>query len=532
LHQTSLAAIVERCHQPVPACVAVDRSAGAITKGGRPLAAKLSLYNTLGRAVQEFQPLRPGEVGLYACGPTVYNYAHIGNLRTYVFEDVLVRTLRAFGCRVRHVMNVTDVGHLTGDADQGEDKMLKSAREQGRSVWDVARFYTDAFFRDLQKLNICSPDIVCRATDHIPEMIDLVSRLEKRGYTYSAGGNLYFDISRVPDYGKLTGQNLEELRAGARVEVDPSKRNPLDFVLWFTRSKFEHQAMLWDSPWGRGYPGWHVECSAMSMKYLGEEVDIHCGGVDHIPVHHTNEVAQSEAATGRSWVRYWVHGEFLVLARQKMAKSTGHFLTLPALEERGFHPLDFRYLCLGAHYRSQLQFGFEALEAARSARRNLNDRLARLLAEAQAPAGAPVEARPSGPRQPPAGPAPAPSRHLATPSGYLTAFRAHLAADLNAPQGLADLWGCLRDDRLDPALRAREALTMDAILGLGLEAVEPPGVEAELDDELETLIQEREVARRARDFPRADEIRAALRQRGIVLEDTPAGVRWHREKSR
>jgi cysteinyl-tRNA synthetase len=477
--------------------------------------------------------LRSGEVGLYACGPTVYNYAHIGNLRTYLFEDLLVRTLRAFGYRVRHVMNVTDVGHLTGDADQGEDKMLKSAREQRKSVWDVARFYSDAFFRDLEKLNIRCPDIVCRATEHIPEMIELIARLERRGYTYSAGGNLCFDISRLPDYGKLTGQSLEELRAGARIEVDPSKRNPLDFVLWFTRSKFEHQAMLWDSPWGRGYPGWHVECSAMSMKYLGEEIDIHCGGVDHIPVHHTNEIAQSEAATGHSWVHYWVHGEFLVLAREKMAKSSGQFLTLAVLEERGFHPLDYRYLCLGAHYRSQLQFSLEALEAARSARRNLNERLARILAEAGAPTEVPPAegGKASGHLAAPSGHLAAPSRYLAAPSGHLAAFQAHLAADLNAPQGLADLWSCLRDDSLEPALRAREALTMDAILGLGLEAVQPLETGAELEEELQNLIQEREQARRERDFPRADEIRAALRQRGILLEDTPAGVRWYRQKS-
>jgi len=480
-----------------------------------PLSARLRLYNTLGRTVQDFEPLRPGEAGVYACGPTVYNYAHIGNLRTYVFEDILVRTLQALGYRVRHVMNVTDVGHLTGDTDEGEDKMLKSAREQGRSVWDVARFYADAFFRDLERLNTRAPDVVCRATEHIPEMIELISRLEKAGYTYRAGGNLCFDISRLPDYGKLTGQNLEDLRAGSRIEVDSSKRSPLDFVLWFTRSKFEHQAMLWDSPWGRGYPGWHVECSAMSMKYLGEQIDIHCGGVDHIPVHHTNEIAQSEAATGRPWVRYWVHGEFLVLAREKMAKSAGHFLTLAALEEKGFHPLDFRYLCLGAHYRSQLQFSFEALEAARSARRNLNERLGRLMAEAP------------GPQREGAGPA----EQAGEPSAYLQAFQAHLAADLNAPQGLADLWGCLRDESVDPALRVRQALAMDAVLGLDLQAVKPLGVEAELEGELKDLIREREEARRGRDFTRADQIRGRLRQRGIVLEDTPAGVRWHRQNS-
>ena len=465
----------------------------------------LRLFNTLSRELEEFHPLQPGQAGVYACGPTVYNFAHIGNLRTYVSEDLLVRTLRELGYQVRHVMNVTDVGHLTSDADQGEDKMVKSAREQGQTVWQIAEFYTCAFFEDCAGLNVLRPTVVCRATEHIEDMIALIRRLEQRGFTYQAGGNVYFDIARFPDYGRLAGQNLEELKAGARVEVDEGKRNPLDFVLWFTRSKFEHQAMLWDSPWGRGYPGWHIECSAMSMKYLGEQLDIHCGGVDHVPVHHTNEIAQSEAATGRKWVDYWLHAEFLVLAKEKMAKSTGGFLTLASLREKGFEPLDYRYLCLGAHYRSQLQFSYEALEAARSGRRGLEERLARLREEL--PAGQEPGAEPDAERE------------------HVQAFFNEMADDLNSPRGLAVLWGLLRDSSLPPAARLRGALAMDRILGLGLEAAGARKAKA-LDPEEQALLEERDRARQARDWARADSLRRELARRGIQVEDTPGGVRW------
>ena len=360
----------------------------------------LKLFNSLGREVQDFIPIHPPDVGVYTCGPTVYNFAHIGNLRTYLFEDVLRRTLEFMGWRVRHVMNVTDVGHLSDDADEGEDKMVLGARREGRTVWEIADFYTRAFFDDLAKLNIEPPTVVARATAHIEDMIRLIRRIEANGFTYLAGGNLYFDISRLPDYGKLAGLNLDSLQAGARIEVDSAKRNPLDFVLWFTRSKFENQAMLWDSPWGRGYPGWHIECSAMSMRYLGEHFDIHCGGIDHVPVHHTNEIAQSEAATGARWVNYWLHGEFLVLEKEKMAKSSGRFLTLGRLVEEGFDPLDYRFFCLGAHYRTQLQFSFEGLEAARNGRANLVERIARLKGQgagAEKGGAPPPTSRPSPP---------------------------------------------------------------------------------------------------------------------------------------
>ena len=339
---------------------------------------KVYLYNTMSRTVEEFKPITEGFVGLYGCGPTVYDYAHIGNLRTYIFEDTLKRVLRHAGYNVKHVMNITDVGHLTGDGDEGEDKMAKSARERGRSVWDIAKFYTDAFFKDYDSLNIIRPDVVCPATQHIQQMIDLIKRLEAGGHTYVAGGNVYFSIDTFPEYGKLARLNLDDLKSGARIDIDSNKRNPKDFVLWFTNSKFGEQAMMWDSPWGRGYPGWHIECSAMSMYYLGEQFDIHCGGIDAIPVHHTNEIAQSEAATGKKWVNYWMHGEFLLSDKGKMSKSSGEFLTMSVLTKHGYDPLDYRYFCLGANYRTQLQFSYQGMDGARSARLGLAERIAGL----------------------------------------------------------------------------------------------------------------------------------------------------------
>ncbi len=468
---------------------------------------KLRIFNTMGREIQEFVPIEEGRVGMYTCGPTVYNYAHIGNLRTYIFEDILRRTLEYLGYRVTHVMNVTDVGHLTDDADEGEDKVLKSAREKGKTVWEIAEFYTRAFFDDIDKLNIERPTIVCKATEHIDDMINLIKRIEKNGYTYESGGNLYFDISKFKDYGKLALLNIEDLKAGARIGIDKNKKNPHDFVLWFTKSKFEHQAMMWDSPWGRGYPGWHIECSAMSMKYLGDHFDIHCGGIDHIPVHHTNEIAQSEAATGKKWVNYWLHGEFLVMAKEKMAKSAGNFITLSTLIEKGYDPLDYRYFCLGAHYRSQLQFSFEALDSARNARLSLVDRIARLKES--------VGEENSGAR--------GPAETGGVKNRYLEAFERDITDDLNVPRALADLWNMLKDSSMGDAEKLSTALVMDRILGLRLDEAKIP--ELKLDDEIVAMIEERKRARANRDFKRADEIREKLRERGIILEDTPDGVR-------
>ena len=473
----------------------------------------LALFNTLGRETQKFVPIVANQVGLYACGPTVYQYAHIGNLRTYIFEDLLVRAFRFFGYKVKHVMNITDVGHLTDDADQGEDKMLKGAREQRKSVWEIAEFYTQAFFRDLEALNITKPDIACRATDHIQDMIDLIRRIEEAGFTYQAGGNVYFDVGKTANFGKLTDQLREDLKAGARIAIDPNKKNPHDFVLWFTRSKFEHQIMLWDSPWGRGYPGWHIECSAMSMKYLGEQFDIHCGGIDHIPVHHSDEIAQSEAATGRTpWVKYWLHGEFLVLAKEKMAKSTGNFLTLGSLEEKGYDALDYRYFCLGAHYRSPLQFSFEALDAARSGRRNMIERILRLKEES------------------PNLEAVSPGNISGKAAGLLGSFRGALEQDLNVPKALVPFWELIKDESIAAEQKLGALVEMDRVLGLEIASIEPEEIDPQLKSEVEALIEEREQVRRCKDYVRADEIRNHLRQRGIILEDTPEGVRWKKEK--
>ncbi len=473
----------------------------------------LSLFNTLGRETQEFVPIQEGQVGLYTCGPTVYQYAHIGNLRTYIFEDLLVRALRFLGYKVKHVMNITDVGHLTDDADQGEDKMLKGAREQRKSVWEIAEFYTQAFFRDLEALNIIKPDIACRATDHIQDMIDLIRRIEEAGFTYQAGGNVYFDVGKISNFGKLTGQVREDLKAGARIAIDPDKKNPHDFVLWFTRSKFEHQIMLWDSPWGRGYPGWHIECSAMSMKYLGEQFDIHCGGVDLIPVHHSNEIAQSEAATGKTpWVKYWLHGEFLVLAQKKMAKSAGNFMTLSSLEEKGYDAFDYRYFCLGAHYRSPLQFSLEALDAARSGRCNMIERILRLKED-----NPNLEAVPPG-------------NIAGKAADLLGSFRDALEQDLNIPKALVPFWELIKDESIAPEQKLAALTEMDRVLGLDISSIEPEELDPQLRREVEALIAEREQARRRRDFIRADEIRDRLRQMGIVLEDTLEGVRWKKEK--
>jgi cysteinyl-tRNA synthetase len=463
---------------------------------------EIKLFNTMGRGMEPFVPREAGKAGLYACGFTVYNYAHIGNLRTYIFQDILRKTLEYAGYKVTHVMNVTDVGHLVSDADEGEDKMIKRSRETGKTVWEIADFYTKVFFKDFSLLGCSMPHIVCKATDHIPDMIELIKRIEANGHTYVSGGNVYFDISSFPDYGKLAMLDRQALMAGARIEVDAGKKNPADFVLWFTQSKFQHQDMLWDSPWGRGYPGWHIECSAMSVKYLGEQFDLHCGGIDHVPVHHTNEIAQTEAATGkRPWVRYWLHGEWLLMDLEKMAKSKGNFITLSTLTEKGYDPLDYRYYCLGAHYRSQLAFGLEGLDAARTARQGVIERAVQLKKEAgDAPAA--IEGK---------------SRE------YLDRFVEHAADDLSMPKCLADLWTLLRDASVPASGKLGAALEMDRILDIGIRSAREGRVS--LDDEARALIEEREEARRRKDWKRADEIRTLLAARGIVLQDQLKGTK-------
>ena len=460
----------------------------------------MKLYNTMDRKVEEFVPIEEGKVGMYCCGPTVYNYAHIGNLRTYIFEDILHRTLEEAGYRVKHVMNITDVGHLTGDGDDGEDKLGKRSRETGKSVWDIAAFYTDAFFADEKALNIKRPNVVCKATDHIQDMIALIKRLEEKGHTYTAGGNVYFSIDTIDDYGKLAGQKQEDKLSGARIAVDGNKRNPQDFVLWFTNSKFGEQAMMWDSPWGRGYPGWHIECSAMSMKYLGETFDIHCGGIDAIPVHHTNEIAQSEAATGHKWVNYWCHGEFLLNDKGKMSKSSGEFLTLPVLVGHGYNALDYRYFCLGGHYRTQLKFSYEALDHAKSARERLNSMVAELKAKAKPESTISEKAE-----------------------SYKDSFFAALFNDLRCPEALAVMWKMLKDNSITEGEKLSLLYSMDKVLGLDLDKVEAKKEEKVGGEEEWKLVEERKQAKAEKNYQRADEIRKELETRGFIVKDTPQG---------
>lgn len=469
---------------------------------------EIQLYNSMSKKTETFTPIHKEAVGMYACGPTVYNYAHIGNLRTYIFEDLLKRLFLACGYNVRHVMNITDVGHMTGDADDGEDKMVKSSREKKQSVWDIAEFYTKAFFEDTDRLNILRPTVSCKATEHIGDMIALIRTLEEKGYTYEAGGNIYFSIDRFPAYGRLARLDAQDLQAGARIAVDENKRNPHDFVLWFTNSKYENHAMLWDSPWGKGYPGWHIECSAMSMKYLGNHFDIHCGGIDHIPVHHTNEIAQSEAATGETWVNYWIHGEFLILDKGKMSKSSGSFLTLQTLIDEGFDPLDYRYFCLGAHYRSQLKFSFEGLKAASQARRKLFAKVRALKERCGGSPGADDSGKP-----------------------YADRFLADAADDLNLPKALASVWALLKDDTVSAAGKLNALYRMDAVLGFDLPNLKTetaPAADEEEAARIEALLAERREAKAARDFARADEIRDRLAAEGIRIKDTPDATLWEK----
>ncbi len=460
----------------------------------------IKLFNTLTRKKEKFVPLKKTEVGLYACGPTVYNYAHIGNLRSYIFSDVLKRTLLFNGYNVKHVMNITDVGHLTSDADSGEDKMLKGARREKKTVWEIAEFYTKSFQEDIKKLNVIFPKIWCKATEHIKEQLELIKTLEKKGFTYQAGGNVYFDTSKLKDYGKLARLDLSaEDKTRSRVEKDLNKRNKHDFVLWFTKSKFSEQEMKWQSSWGSGYPGWHIECSAMSMKYLGKQFDIHCGGIDHISVHHTNEIAQSEAATGKKpWVKYWLHNEFLVLDKGiKMAKSGDNFITLATLEKKGFDPLDFRYFCLGTLYRKPLMFSYEALAGAKKARYRLIENVLELKKNVNEKYV---------------------KKNKTLQSKYLARFNLEINDDLNTSKVLATLWKLLKDEKLNSAEKYWLVLKFDDVLGLSLNAVE-----LDLSEEVVKLAEEREKARADKNWNTADQLREKIRSLGYDIGDGKEG---------
>ena len=457
---------------------------------------ELHLYNTMSRQKMLFEPRDPGEVKLYCCGPTVYNYAHIGNLRTYVFEDLLRRVLEWNGYQVNHVMNITDVGHLTSDADEGEDKMLKGAKREKKTVWEIAEFYTHAFMHDMTALNLLEPHIKCKATDHIQEMIDQVKALEENGLTYTAKGNVYFDTTKFPDYGKLAQLDKQELQAGARIKVDKNKKNPHDFVLWFTKSKFGDQEMQWDSPWGKGFPGWHIECSAMSTRYLGSQIDIHCGGIDHIPVHHTNEIAQGEGATNiKPWVLYWMHGNFLVLGKdKKMAKSEENFLTLKVLADKGYDPLDYRYFCLQAHYRKELTFHWDAMDAAKTGLRRLREKVCALV-----PNGSPI----------------------GSPTGLqLEKFESAINDDLNMPQALSLAWELLDNPDISDADKLATIKKFDTILGLKLD--EP--ITHAIPEEIQKLVTERDDARKEKNWKKSDKLRDKIEKAGFIVKDGPNGT--------
>ena len=468
---------------------------------------KLQFYNTLNRKVETFIPNQEGKVAMYTCGPTVYHFAHIGNLRSYIMEDVLEKTMRYLGYDVKRVMNITDVGHLSSDADTGEDKMLKGAKREHKTVMEIAKFYTDKFFYDCEKLNIKTPDVVEPATNCIDEFIHMIEVLLEKGYAYQAGGNVYFDTSKLEDYYVFSSQNEKELLVGVRddVEEDGNKKNKNDFVLWFTKSKFEDQALKWESPWGTGYPGWHIECSCISMKHLGEYVDIHCGGVDNIFPHHTNEIAQSESYIGHKWCNYWFHVQYLNDKSGKMSKSKGDFLTVSLLEEKGYDPVVYRMFCLQSHYRKPLEFSYEALDNVKTAYVKLVKRIQELKEDGSVEQDKFQE--------------------------YKARFEKELCNDLNTSMTITVLYDLLKADMKDATKRALIA-DFDQVLSLNLltAVVEEAdnGVDAEMEAYILKMIEERKVAKKEKNFARADEIRNTLLEKGIILEDTREGVRWKR----
>lgn len=460
------------------------------------------LYNTKTRSKEEFKPLNEKEVTMYCCGPTVYSYAHIGNLRTYIFEDLIANTLRLHGYKVKHVMNVTDVGHLTSDGDEGEDKMLKAAEQEKKSVMEIAKHYEDTFFRHTSELKLKRPTIVCRATEHIKDMIDFVKDLEDKGFAYFSNGNVYFDTAKFPKYGCLSGQNRDDLKHGARTEQDDNKRNPSDFVLWFTSSKFENQILQWDSPWGRGYPGWHIECSAMSTKYLGERIDIHCGGIDHIPVHHENEIAQSEAKLGHEWVNYWLHMEFLNTKNGKMSKSTGGKTTIDTLKELGYEPMVYKYFTLTSHYRSAAVFSEEALDGAKKAYENLCEYVAEFKANASTSAL---------------------DENQASDLESLKAqFNDYLFDDFKTPLAISHIWSVVKDNKKSVDLKLAYLMHIDSVLNLNLKSVEAKKEDKiEITPEIEELLEQRKIARAEKNWAKSDEIRDKLLKLGIGVKDLP-----------
>ena len=470
---------------------------------------RIKFYNTLTKKVEDFVPIEEGKVSLYTCGPTVYHFAHIGNLRCYIMEDILDRTLRYAGYDVKRVMNITDVGHLTGDSDDGNDKMVEGAKREHKSVMEIAKFYTDAFFSDVNKLNIRIPDVIEPATNCIPEFIDMIQTLLDKGFAYQAGENIYFDTSKLKEYYVLSNQNEDDLKVAVRddVDEDKSKKNKNDFVLWFTKSKFEDQALKWDSPWGVGYPGWHIECSCISRKHLGEYLDIHCGGIDNIFPHHTNEIAQSESCFGHKWCNYWFHVHHLnEKGGKKMSKSNGEFLCVSLLEEKGYNPLVYRMFCLQSHYRKPLEFSYEVMDSVKNQYEKLKKQVARI-----------VEASADG------------AVDETVFNEYKEKFLEALGNDLNTSMAFTVLYDVLKADT-NNATKAKLIASFDEVLALKLcekdEAQTPTSVDSELEAYILERIEARKEAKKNKDFATADAIRDELASKGIIIKDTREGVTW------
>ena len=455
----------------------------------------LRIYNTLTRQKEEFKPLKDGKVTMYSCGPTVYSYAHIGNLRTYIFMDIFRRTLKYDGYKLKGVMNITDVGHLLSDGDEGEDKMAKAAREQKKTPWEIAEFYTEYFFEDFKKLNIGKPEVISKATDHIQEMIKDVQTLIDKGYAYEIDDGIYYDISKFPEYGKLSRLSLEDQQAGARVEVNSQKRHPADFAVW--KKADPQHIMQWESPWGMGYPGWHIECSTMSRKYLGSHFDIHTGGVDAIPVHHENEIAQNEALEDGKTVNYWVHSEFMLVDNGKMSKSLGNVYRIDQLEEKGYCALDYRYFCLNAHYRKKLNFTFEGMDGAKTS----YARLLNVLYQHKVGQNAADENK------------------LAE---YKRQFDEAINDDLNIPLALGVVWTMIKEPKSKAVYDL--ALEFDKVLGLSLDKAKPSETQEEqIPEDIRAIAEERYQAKKNRDFAKADELRNKLSELGYTVADSKDG---------
>lgn len=464
----------------------------------------MKLYNTLTRKIEEFIPNTKGNVKLYTCGPTVYHFAHIGNLRSYITEDILEKTLKYIGYSVDRVMNITDVGHLSSDSDSGEDKMLKGAKREHKTVMDIAKFYTDAFLKDCNDLNITVPKKLIPATSCIPEYIHLTSTLLEKGYAYISGGNVYFDTSKLEDYYVLTNHKEDEMVVGVRegVEEDINKKNQADFVLWFTKSKFDDQELKWDSPWGEGYPGWHIECSSIALKYLGEKIDIHCGGVDNIFPHHTNEIAQSEAYLGHKWCNYWVHSEHLNDSTGKMSKSKGDFLTLSVLKEKGYSPLVYRLFCLNSHYRKTLVFSYDILDQTKVA----YDKLLHKIRDIQNNITGDLE--------------------LDKINLYKERFKSALASDLNTSNALTVLYDVIKDTTVNSASKIELIKSFDKVLSLDLLSIEQVSISKEMEEYINDMIEKRNTAKQNKEYDIADKIRSELYEKGILLKDSREGTTY------